>query len=66
LITLIRHGQAGSRLAYDDLSEIGHEQARALGQWFGAYGVRFDAIVTGGLNRQRLTAGDSGGDERFA
>jgi broad specificity phosphatase PhoE len=56
LITLIRHGQAGSRLAYDDLSEIGQEQSRALGQWFAAHGVRFDAIVTGGLNRQRLTA----------
>ena len=56
MITLIRHGQAGSRLAYDDLSEIGHEQARALGQWFAGRGVRFDAIVTGGLNRQRMTA----------
>jgi broad specificity phosphatase PhoE len=56
LITLIRHGQAGSRLAYDELSEIGQEQARALGQWFAVHGVRFDAIVTGGLNRQRMTA----------
>ena len=56
MITLIRHGQAGSRLAYDDLSEIGREQARALGQWFAAHSVRFDAIVTGGLNRQRMTA----------
>lgn len=56
LVTLIRHGQAGSRLAYDDLSEIGQEQARALGEWFAAHGVRFDAIVTGGLNRQRMTA----------
>jgi broad specificity phosphatase PhoE len=56
LITFIRHGQAGSRLAYDDLSEIGQEQARALGHWFATHGVRFDAIVTGGLNRQRMTA----------
>jgi broad specificity phosphatase PhoE len=56
LLTLIRHGQAGSRLAYDDLSEIGQEQARVLGQWFAAHSVRFDAIVTGGLNRQRMTA----------
>jgi broad specificity phosphatase PhoE len=56
LITLIRHGQAGSRLAYDDLSEIGREQARALGQWFAAHDVRFDAIVSGGLIRQRMTA----------
>jgi broad specificity phosphatase PhoE len=56
LVTLIRHGQAGSRQVYDDLSEIGHEQSRALGEWFGERGVRFDAIVTGGLNRQRITA----------
>jgi len=56
VVTLIRHGQAGSRLAYYDLSGIGHEQARALGEWFGERGVRFDAIITGGLNRQRMTA----------
>jgi broad specificity phosphatase PhoE len=56
LVTLIRHGQAGSRLVYDDLSGIGHEQSRALGAWFGERRVRFDAIVTGGLNRQRMTA----------
>jgi broad specificity phosphatase PhoE len=41
---------------YDDLSAIGHEQSRALGEWFGERGVRFDAIVTGGLNRQKKTA----------
>jgi broad specificity phosphatase PhoE len=56
LLTLIRHGQAGSRVVYDDLSEIGRAQARALGEWFGDWGTRFDAIVTGSLNRQRLTA----------
>jgi len=56
LVTLIRHGQAGSRLAYDDLSATGREQARALGEWFREGGIRFDAIVVGGLNRQILTA----------
>ncbi len=56
MVTLIRHGQAGSRLVYDDLSEIGHEQSRDLGAWFAARRIRFDAIVTGGLNRQRQTA----------
>ena len=56
MVTLIRHGQAGSRQVYDDLSEIGREESRALGEWFGERGVRFDAIVTGGLNRQRMTA----------
>lgn len=58
MVTLIRHGQAGSRQVYDDLSSIGHEQARALGEWFASRGVRFDAIVTGGLNRQQRTANE--------
>ena len=56
MITLIRHGQAGSRLVYDDLSGLGREQARALGNWFREGGVRFDALVTGKLNRQIATA----------
>ncbi len=56
MITLIRHGQAGTRLIYDDLSALGREQARALGKWFRAGGVRFDALVTGKLNRQIATA----------
>lgn len=56
MVTLIRHGQAGSRLAYDDLSAIGHEQSRALGEWFAGRGVLFDSVVTGGLDRQRRTA----------
>lgn len=56
MITLIRHGQAGSRVAYDDLSDLGRIQARALGAWFGERGHRFDAIVTGSLKRQRITA----------
>jgi broad specificity phosphatase PhoE len=56
LITLIRHGQAGSRLVYDDLSALGREQARALGNWFRDGGVHFDALVTGKLNRQIATA----------
>lgn len=55
MITLIRHGQAGSRLVYDELSELGHEQARALGAWLGERGVTFDAVVAGGLERQRQT-----------
>lgn len=56
MITLIRHGQAGSRVVYDDLSDLGRMQARALGEWFAERGHRFDAVVTGGLKRQRLTA----------
>lgn len=56
VVTLIRHGQAGSRIAYDDLSGVGRTQARALGAWFAERGHRFDAVVTGGLLRQRFTA----------
>lgn len=56
MVTLIRHGQAGSRVAYDDLSHVGRTQARALGAWFAERGRRFDAVVTGGLTRQKKTA----------
>jgi broad specificity phosphatase PhoE len=56
VITLIRHGQAGSRMAYDDLSDTGRTQARALGAWFGERGHGFDVVVTGGLTRQKITA----------
>jgi broad specificity phosphatase PhoE len=53
---LIRHGQAGSRTDYDCLSEVGREQARRLGDWLAAQGVRFHAVYSGALERQRLTA----------
>ncbi len=56
MITLIRHGQAGSRVVYDDLSDVGRTQARALGAWFVERGHRFDVVVTGGLRRQQFTA----------
>jgi broad specificity phosphatase PhoE len=56
LLTLIRHGQAGSRLVYDDLSKTGCEQSRALGAWFRERETCFDLIVAGGLTRQRITA----------
>ena len=55
-IYLIRHGQAGPRDNYDTLSEIGHEQARLLGEHLAAQQVEFAAIVAGSLNRQRRTA----------
>ncbi|NWF85656.1 MAG: histidine phosphatase family protein [Bryobacteraceae bacterium] len=56
LVTLIRHGQAGSRDDYDRLSETGRRQAVKLGAWLAREGTRFDAAVTGGLRRQRETA----------
>ncbi len=57
-IYLIRHGQAGTRDNYDALSKIGHEQARRLGEYFAAEGLIFDAALSGGLRRQRETAGE--------
>jgi broad specificity phosphatase PhoE len=53
---LIRHGQAGPRQRYDELSTLGREQARRLGDHFALRRVRFDAVVSGTLNRQRETA----------
>jgi broad specificity phosphatase PhoE len=50
---LIRHGQAGPRQRYDELSTLGREQARRLGDHFALRRVRFDAVVSGTLNRQR-------------
>jgi broad specificity phosphatase PhoE len=56
LLYLIRHGQAGTREAYDRLSSLGQAQARALGVWLAREGVQFDATVVGELLRQQETA----------
>lgn len=55
-IYLIRHGQAGLRHRYDELSGLGKTQARLLGEYLSDRGIRFDAIYSGALNRQRQTA----------
>lgn len=56
-IYLVRHGQAsfGSD-DYDQLSELGLEQARLLGEWLANSPRRFHRIVTGGMRRHRQTA----------
>jgi broad specificity phosphatase PhoE len=56
-IYLVRHGQAsfGSE-NYDQLSELGQEQARLLGEWFTSTHQTFDRVVTGGMKRHRQTA----------
>ena len=56
LIHLIRHAQAGPRQSYDQLSEVGRRQARLLGERLAASGLRFDAVYSGRLERQRRTA----------
>jgi broad specificity phosphatase PhoE len=59
---LIRHGQAGLRSDYDQLSELGGQQARLLADWFAQQGIQFDQVRSGGLKRQRMTAAAFGKD----
>lgn len=59
-LTFVRHGQAntGARdeSSYDQLSEMGRDQARWLGEHFVTAGREFDHVISGTLNRQRDTA----------
>jgi broad specificity phosphatase PhoE len=56
-IFLVRHGQASFGAAdYDQLSTLGIEQARILGEWFLHCGQCFDRVVTGDLKRHKQTA----------
>jgi broad specificity phosphatase PhoE len=53
---LVRHGQASFGADnYDQLSELGHKQALRLGEYFAAKGLRFEASLTGTLQRQVQT-----------
>ena len=59
-VYLVRHGQAGTRQAYDELSGKGRLQARLLGEYFAGQNIRFDLAITGSLQRQRQTAACAG------
>ena len=54
---LIRHGQAsfGSQ-NYDQLSELGAQQALQLGKWWAERDIGIQRIVTGALHRHQQTA----------
>jgi broad specificity phosphatase PhoE len=53
---LVRHGQASFGAAdYDNLSELGQRQSVRLGEYFGAKGLQFDAVLTGTLKRHAQT-----------
>ena len=53
---LVRHGQASFGAAdYDNLSDLGVKQAVALGQYFHAKNIRFDAAYMGALKRHAQT-----------
>lgn len=56
-LILIRHAQAALGAAnYDQLTDLGWEQARALGAALHQQGVRPDHVITGGMRRQLETA----------
>ncbi len=55
-IYLIRHGQAGRRQTYDELSDVGRAQAGRLGRYLAGQNVHFERIYSGTLARQRDTA----------
>lgn len=56
-IYLVRHGQASfGSTNYDQLSELGQEQARLLGEWFANSHQTFHKVVTGDMKRHRQTA----------
>lgn len=51
-LTLVRHGQASFGADnYDQLSPLGVQQCRRLGEYLQAKGRRFDAVITGTLVR---------------
>ena len=50
---LVRHGQASFGAAnYDQLSPLGVSQCHRLGEYFRAKGRRFEAVISGSLQRQ--------------
>lgn len=58
-LTLIRHGQANTgaqdEASYDRLSDLGHQQARLLGEYLRDTGG-FTRLISGGMRRQIETA----------
>ncbi|KGN34108.1 phosphoglycerate mutase [Knoellia sinensis KCTC 19936] len=57
-IILVRHGQASwGEKDYDNLSDLGHEQARVVGRELAERGVEPSRVVSGSMRRQCDTAG---------
>ncbi len=58
-VIIIRHGQASTGATdhdiYDNLSTLGHQQAKWLGEYFDCIGLTFDRIYSGNLRRQKDT-----------
>lgn len=57
LLIIARHAQASFGQAnYDQLSALGEQQSRWLGEYFRERGLQFSRVMTGTLVRQRETA----------
>ena len=53
---LIRHGQASFGADdYDNLSDLGRQQSKRLGEYWKAKGLKFDAVLVGTLKRHAQT-----------
>ncbi len=63
-VILVRHGQANSGAtdeeSYDRLSDLGHQQAKWLGDYFRDREAPFDKVISGSLRRHRETAAGIG------
>lgn len=53
---LVRHGQASFGAAnYDQLSPLGFQQGRMLGEYFAERDIHFDRVITGDMVRHKQT-----------
>lgn len=63
-IILVRHGQANTGAtdeeSYDRLSDLGHQQARWLGEYLSAREAPFDKVISGDMRRHKETAAGMG------
>ena len=55
-IYLVRHGQASyGATDYDQLSELGYQQSRWLGEYFSQRNIHFDRVLRGDMKRHKQT-----------
>lgn len=63
-LILVRHGQANTgaqnEAEYDRLSDLGHKQARWLGDWLTVHESGFDLVLAGTMRRHGQTATGAG------
>ena len=53
---LVRHAQASFGSAnYDQLSDLGHQQSRLLGDYFQRRNMTFDRLIVGDMHRHHQT-----------